>query len=527
MNSTLMSRALLAVAVVMGLFVFFKNAWVSDDAYIIFRSIDQLLQGNGPVWNPHERVQVYTSPLWYGLLALAGTVSSDHYLNVIVVSLSAWCLCLAIMWRMAAHSGRLLLWVMLLVASTAFFDYTSSGLENVLAYLVVLGYLWQYSCLFRRMECPEVGTSAGSSAVRVLLLFGVMLCVRLDLGLLLFPPTVYALARARSLRSRRSWVYSLALSLAPIFLFTLFCLVYYGFPVGNPAYAKLGGGVDRASLVGQGLNYLLSSLRHDSATVLVILLGVTIGGAGFAGRHYRAVALGIVAFLAYVVFIGGDFMQGRFLSVAYLVGATVLVSSLQRVASPRPLGASLVMASLYLSLYPHTPLTSPFDYSSMEVEDGIADERGFYFEEMSLHAYLQHQPSSGEFPRHSLAAAGEQFREDDEVALYVYPNVGIFGYRAGTEKIIVDPLGLTDPLLARLPAASIPRVGHFERTLPGGYVKSILSEGEALEDPRLDSYNSVLKIATQGEVLFSWERLWTIVKLNVGAYDDLLPAPTL
>ena len=33
-------------------FVFFKNAWVSDDAYILFRSLDQLLSGHGPRWNP-------------------------------------------------------------------------------------------------------------------------------------------------------------------------------------------------------------------------------------------------------------------------------------------------------------------------------------------------------------------------------------------------------------------------------------------------------------------------------------------
>ncbi|MCA9612346.1 MAG: hypothetical protein KC586_06270, partial [Myxococcales bacterium] len=44
------------------------NAWVSDDAYITFRVVENVLRGDGLVWNPGERVMVYTHPLWFGLL---------------------------------------------------------------------------------------------------------------------------------------------------------------------------------------------------------------------------------------------------------------------------------------------------------------------------------------------------------------------------------------------------------------------------------------------------------------------------
>ena len=56
--------AVVAYTVAIGIFV--KNAWVAEDAYIVFRSVEQLFAGNGPVWNPHERVQAFTSPLWFG-----------------------------------------------------------------------------------------------------------------------------------------------------------------------------------------------------------------------------------------------------------------------------------------------------------------------------------------------------------------------------------------------------------------------------------------------------------------------------
>ena len=52
-------RLLFVIGLALYGFVFFKNAWVSDDAYILFRSLDQLLSGHGPRWNPHERVHLH------------------------------------------------------------------------------------------------------------------------------------------------------------------------------------------------------------------------------------------------------------------------------------------------------------------------------------------------------------------------------------------------------------------------------------------------------------------------------------
>ena len=46
-------------------------AWISDDAFITLRTIDNMLEGYGPRWNVIERVQTYTHPLW--MLLTAGT----------------------------------------------------------------------------------------------------------------------------------------------------------------------------------------------------------------------------------------------------------------------------------------------------------------------------------------------------------------------------------------------------------------------------------------------------------------------
>ena len=48
-------HALFALGLLCFLLVFFKNAWVADDAYIAFRSVEQLFAGHGPRWNMDER----------------------------------------------------------------------------------------------------------------------------------------------------------------------------------------------------------------------------------------------------------------------------------------------------------------------------------------------------------------------------------------------------------------------------------------------------------------------------------------
>ncbi|KAB2966015.1 MAG: hypothetical protein F9K18_06090, partial [Thermoanaerobaculia bacterium] len=50
--------------------VWYRNAWLTDDAFITFRTIEQFLAGNGLRFNVHERVQSFTHPLWLALLLL-------------------------------------------------------------------------------------------------------------------------------------------------------------------------------------------------------------------------------------------------------------------------------------------------------------------------------------------------------------------------------------------------------------------------------------------------------------------------
>ena len=513
---------LFLLALAIAIFVFLKNAWVGEDAYILFRSIEQLFSGNGPIWNPHERVQVFTSPLWFIVLALARTFSHDVYLNVIVVSLILWLSTLFVLKALHKNNTIFLILILLFSSSTSFFDYTSSGLENVLAYLIIATYILNYVGLFVFDNSNNSKQICVERRIRILLfLFGLIICVRHDLVLLLLPPTIYVVLKNSQIFSKKQWAVFSIVSLLPFILFSLFSLVYYGFLFPNTAYAKLNTGIHQMEVFRRGIDYFISSFKYDTATLVVIIGSLVWYSFNSSEKYLRYLGYGVLLNLFYVGYVGGDFMQGRFLSYAYMVSAILLLLRLDKLHLHKFKALTFITVGLYLVLYPHTPFNSPFNYKNQVIEMGIADERGFYFDELSLVQYCIRNREDNFFPEHRWAKSGYKEKES-QYRVIVTRNVGMFGYYSGIEKIIIDPLALTDPLLARLPVTGKWRIGHFVRTVPDGYIDSLMNGNESIVNPQVNEFYKKLRIVTQNEELFTLERLKTIALFNVGAYNHLL-----
>ncbi|HEY1216644.1 MAG TPA: hypothetical protein VGE93_23715, partial [Bryobacteraceae bacterium] len=64
-----------------------RTAWVSEDAYISFRVVSNFLSGHGLRWNIADRVQVYTDPLFVGLVTVVTWLIRDVYFAAVAVSL--------------------------------------------------------------------------------------------------------------------------------------------------------------------------------------------------------------------------------------------------------------------------------------------------------------------------------------------------------------------------------------------------------------------------------------------------------
>lgn len=483
--------------------VYIKIAWVTEDAYIIFRSVEQLFAGNGPVWNPHERVQVVTSPLWYWLVAATRLFSGNVFLNAISLGLVLWLACLSIIRVVAGTPGKFLLIVLLLLAANGFTDFTSSGLENSLLYPLLAWFV----LLFSRTMNGD-GDCQPRGLLWLWLVAGLVLLTRLDQVFLLGPALAGATWNRRGELDRRQWVNLLLVGLGPLGAWMIFSLIYYGFPFPNTALAKLNTGINELALLSQGVKYYLASIGSDTITIAVA------GTVIWWGRRIvgmRLLVLGAVLQFAYVGWVGGDFMLGRFLAGPYLVlvmAAVVLTE--WRLVNRRAVWVTLV---LYLVLFPHTPVNVPLHYPKPKLGLGVLDERGYYNEVLSLQKYVASRREGRVFPDSKGCDEAKAFRDSDELVI-VGKNIGVFGYLAGTEKIIVDRLALSDPLLARLPSIWPWRVGHYPREIPAGYVESLVGYEEslgkenagALEDARLQELYEEVILITRSPHLFSAER---------------------
>lgn len=489
-----------------------RNAWLSDDAYITFRTVDNVIYGYGPTWNVAERVQTYTHPLWMFLLALAGFFTREVYFTSLGLSLALSLATAALLaTRVARSPGLACVGLAALALSKAYVDYATSGLENALTHLLLILFIILY-LETETLDLRRYGWLCFLAALGML--------NRLDTFLLYAPALLYGLLRLRDLKAVGVGL----LGATPILLWELFSLVYYGFLFPNTAYAKLNAGlIARQDLWREGAFYLLNSFRADPLTLTLIVLGAALP---LAAREWRRLPLaaGALLYVAYVVNVGGDFMSGRFFTAPFLLATVLLVSAPWATRVLYCGGLAAVVVGVGLSA-PYSPLWAGGEIGGQWGEAAwitgrsIDDERATYYRNTGLVRALAGAP----LPDHDWALEGRAARAGGP-AVIVKGSVGFFGYFAGPEVHVVDILGLGDPLLARLPPTD-PQwaIGHFGRALPEGYLETLTTGENRLADPDLASYYDALRLATRGD-LFAPQRWAAIWGLHTGAYDAHLDA---
>jgi arabinofuranosyltransferase len=339
---------------------------------------------------------------------------------------------------------------------------------------------------------------------------------RMDNILLFLPATIYLMTQYPN----KSWRF-LLLGFLPFILWEIFSLFYFGFLFPNTAYAKLNTGISLSLYLKQGVLYFINSLRWDPVTLLVIgasLLLVSMRGK----KEEKLIALGMGLYLLYVLYIGGDFMSGRFFSTVYLLG-TILLTSL--FSNSRTLEQVVILLLILAFGYAGTsPVFWDWRIDNKQMRAlpggdvaGIGDQRELWYEDSTL----MNMDRVSVFPSH--IATEEGLRRRSQGGVFVEVQIGYLGFFAGPKTYIIDEYSLTDPLLARLPIddKSSWRIGHFSRLLPDGYLSSIESGTNMISDPNLAEYYDKLKLIISGEIL-NRERLETIWRMNTGQYDYLI-----
>jgi arabinofuranosyltransferase len=352
-----------------------QSRWVSDDGFMHLRVVDQLVHGNGPVFNARERIEASTSPLWVAMLALAYWLPGPSLpwksvllgIGVAAAGLVAAQRAAVRLARPAdgtgaeadgeategeadaAETGSLLVLpvgAVALLGLRPFWEYATSGLETGL----VFG--WLGACCWwaaRRATAPERPRLRVEAAGAVLVGLGSLVRPDLAVFTVTFGAVLLAAVWPRGWRARIGW---LAAGAAVPLAYQVFRMGYYAMIVPNTAVAKEAGHTNWS----QGWEYLVDLV---SPYVLWLPIGIAVAlvaaqavGDLRAGGRLRAAArlapeAGAVLHTLYIVRVGGDFMHARLLLPGVFALLAPLGLPIPRRGRPAPatVAAAIVLAT--------------------------------------------------------------------------------------------------------------------------------------------------------------------------------------
>ncbi|MFH1051255.1 MAG: hypothetical protein V1779_10060 [bacterium] len=524
-------KYVLYVLLALFVYVWIVNAWVGDDAYITFRTVDNFVNGYGLTWNTSERVQAYTHPLWMFIHSFFYAITGNIYYTTMFLSFAfSFAAVWLLVFKIANNKLLAIAGLITLLISKTFIDYTSSGLENPLTYFLIALFLIFY---FKDDEIKN-------KLFKLSLLTALVMLNRMDLVLLFLPALIYLIAKNWKARHLLYMFYGFI----PFLVWEIFSVIYYGFPFPNTYYAKLNTGIPIGEYISQGLSYYANLFNNDPMSGIMIFSGI-IGIIVYSVKKknlnlYLPLVLGIILYLLYILRIGGDFMSGRFFTSSFLMVVAILTSIH---FNYRKKELKFVVPAILIALITISGFTSDHPvltysghgskngkpYTPQEAEkffrdmNHINDERGIFY---PYSAVAKHFFSGITVPTFVTVEQGKMTRQSNHKIISHYM-IGRLGFYAGPKIHIIDYLALAEPFLSKIKANKNPdwkgnwRIGHFYRRIPIGYVETIKSGMNQLENMQLKEYFEKLKIVTQSGI-FSLERFSEIWKLNTGYYDDLL-----
>ncbi len=504
-DSTLQWRIVRWVAVVLFVVGVIRTAWVAEDAFITFRTIDNFFNGYGLRWNVAERVQTYSHPLWMMALTLGRWITGEFYYSALVLGGVCSGLAVCLMGFKLSTSLRASACCLLILAfSKSFVDYSTSGLEGPMTHLLL--------ALFAALHFGQLPAKRRLFWMTLVASLGAV--NRLD-SVLLFLPAIIVACRGVALGSCFK---ALVLGGLPLAIWAVFATLYYGTPIPITGYSKAMTGIDPRELIGQGFKFYGDVVSRDPILLPTLCVGLL---AAIFCRSVRgfSLALGALLYCAYLLKIGGGYMSGRFLTPPFFV-AVILLSRVVIVEKWRWLYPVSVFTALVLGLLsPATPILSGPGFSTRDDSPphGVIDERGSWYTRTGLLSESRNIPEPNSLPR----SLGLNPDPSDPI-IFLDGLVGIDGFLSGPGVHFVDPI-LCDPFLMRLPAWDLKnwKIGHFLRRVPHGYLQSVSSGENRFTHPGLHiAYGDVRQITRAP--LFTRKRFGAIWSLTFGEGKEAL-----
>lgn len=488
-RSVPVSAVAVAAPVTLLVAVAWSRRWVGDDAFINFRVVDQILSGNGPVFNAGERVEIATSPLWLGILTVARVLTWWAPVEWVAVVLGIACTGFGVF---AAQRGSLLLdaphrrpnalgiplGILVVVALPPFWDYASSALETGLAFAWLGGSWWLLAA-----RIPEQHARRPDWAAAALCGLGPLIRPDLAIFSIAFVSLLLVWPARPSLRGRLAVIGS---ATALPGLWQVFRMGFYGALVPNTAFAK------EASLAwwDQGWKYFVDTVGTYALAIpltavvaLAVIPRVTASVREGDGRRVALLAAPIVAGLVHwvwVVRVGGDFMHGRFI----LPGLFAIVMPVAALYFSRPVLRTAAVVATWAVVVMAVVRT---DYPAFYGADGIADERAAYvsfagrpkpvtvddYRNFKWVRYAREVRRLADQGRSVLVLGEYAFgaAKEPRMALadrtrrpvVAFTSVGMLSFEVGPQVHVVDELALGDVIASHQRLTERGRPGHEKR----------------------------------------------------------------
>lgn len=483
-------------------YISYQNAWLSDDSFISFRVLDHFVNGFGLRWNIAERVQAFTNPLLILVLSpfyyVYQNIAFWSFFSSFVFGLSAF----SFLKKISVSKVSFWLGFGFLLSSRSFVDYSYSGLENSLNYLIEAIFFYLY---FKK----EQGTD--SKLPGLVLLASLGLVSRIDFILIFIIPLLITFAQDwKKGKINISLSSKIALCSLPAILWFLFSALYYGSFLPNTYYSKTNVEDSFIQILSQGLQYYIFELKWDS--IVFAFLPIVMILRAVLRKDSSSILISLVfslPYLVYILFVGGDFMAGRFFTyVIFLMGiALVRLENLEK-KEIFILGSALLLYNILLPTTPIHPIKQQVRQNPWVLDKiGITDEKFWYY----LGTGLAWHDKNGSLL--SNISNKKPFFPPTDQKVFIKYNTGVIGFFL-PDQYIIDIIALGDPLLSRIQGKG--RVGHKVRHIPLGYFESVESGENKIQDPKLKEYYESLNLLTRGEI-FDSRRLRLFWKFQFGS----------
>ncbi|MGI0542568.1 hypothetical protein KIP68_09785 [Corynebacterium aquatimens] len=521
-------RSVIVSTAVIGVLTFIgaaRSRWMSDDGLIVLRTIRNLQAGNGPVFNVGERVETNTSTVWQYLiffvaqLGIKDLAAISLWLGVILGTVALVVGSIASYRFHVLRGGRTaglgqaklpggassLIFVpfggLLYISLAPAREFFTSGLEWSLClfYLAVLWFLlveWDHSTIdsvpgdeAQRILAPLKQERKVPGRVGYTLAFwsGLSWLVRPELALYGALTGLTLVVCHRSVKERLQII---AIGIALPMIYQIFRMGYYGLLTPHTAVAKSADD----SMWTLGFKYFHDFMAPHHLWIPLLLVAAyyaIINVKGFGVELPVAVLLiGALIHTVYLVRIGGDFMHGRMLLLPlFAVLLPVMLCGVASVLSAFLAGAvfsyGAMVAYAGMDAYQTWRDKNEIDnlviyekglwthFTGRENEEPPRNESDFRAlpHANGFDQAMSELESGSAFAFFAVVGEEEKWvtiaRGDDELPPTIYwTSLGFTGAFAPLDVRVLDPIGLANPLAARMPREEGARIGH-DKNLAG------------------------------------------------------------